>query len=414
MAFVIVVSMLVIVPGCIGQEEEEVTLSFYSWQIGEGAWFEYWDEDFIPAFEAEHPNIKINLWGVPYADYWDKAVVDFEAGTPPDVLGALVAGGRIYEWAAAGYIDPLDDLLADSDIPANFLEGPMADCTIDGKVYGLPGWARAIIPTYRKDLFEQAGITLPIEGMDAFKDAIVKLAALEGVVPIGEDFTTQGDVFAYLYGPSGKHLVDANGRPQLNDPDILEAMEFINWIVENEYTVMGTDTNTMRQWQCEGSIGIRWDGPWIWGTQMSLCPDEIDNFGYMLSPFPEHRTDGGVGAAWVIPTDAKNKDAAWKFIEFFATPEMQLALADRTGSTGARKGVIGDDWIAAHPHQENFIKQFEEFGYTASVLPGAEIYTSEVWKIFLDHATAYWFGDADLKSEMDDAQAEALEAMGMS
>ena len=64
----------------------------------------------------------------------------------------------------------------------------MADCTIDGKVYGVPGWARAIIPTYRADLFEQAGITMPIEGNEAFKDAIVKLAALDGVIPLGEDF----------------------------------------------------------------------------------------------------------------------------------------------------------------------------------------------------------------------------------
>lgn len=403
---------------------EPVTLDFFSFQVGSVPWEAVWTEDLIPLASAQYPDIEVNFYGAGYANYWEKAVIDFQAGMTGDLYFALVAAGRIYEWAAAGWLEPLDDYLAGTDILETFQEGPMEDVMYDGKIYGIPGWARAFCLVYSKSLFEEAGISTPIEGTDAFNDALLKLSDI-GVYPLGSDVTSKAahaDIWRLgTWAYSGTHLIDDQGELQLNSAENLEAVEYIGWLIDNNLTVVGQDYSTITEWIADGQIAMMMGGPWMYGTFEQIfeargTPELLDDIGFMASPFDDHRSDGGVGAALVMPSAAKDKDAAWKFMEVFAGPEMQLKLAERTGSTGCRifSEVPGlEDWIAENPHQEVFIQQLEEFGYRPQVLTGdLAVYSTEIWKIYIDHAQAVWLGSGDLEEEMNAAQAEALALIG--
>ena len=63
-------------------------------------------------------------------------------------------------WGKQGWLVPLDDLGDDYDY-ADMIPSVMNGLSYDGKLYAVPFYAESSFTFYRKDLFEQAGITMP-------------------------------------------------------------------------------------------------------------------------------------------------------------------------------------------------------------------------------------------------------------
>ena len=73
---------------------------------------EYWTE-FIKAYEATHPNVKIKKQPVPFREYIDKLTVRFAGNNPPDIVHLPTR--NYLAFASQGWLAPLDDFLAGSD-----------------------------------------------------------------------------------------------------------------------------------------------------------------------------------------------------------------------------------------------------------------------------------------------------------
>ena len=63
-------------------------------------------------------------------------------------------------WGKQGWLMPLDDLGDDYDY-ADMIPSVKNGLSYDGKLYAVPFYAESSFTFYRKDLFEQAGITMP-------------------------------------------------------------------------------------------------------------------------------------------------------------------------------------------------------------------------------------------------------------
>ena len=63
-------------------------------------------------------------------------------------------------WAKQGWLAKLDDLGADYDY-GDLLAPVKAGLSYDGTLYAVPFYAESSMTWYRKDLFEQAGLTMP-------------------------------------------------------------------------------------------------------------------------------------------------------------------------------------------------------------------------------------------------------------
>ena len=63
-------------------------------------------------------------------------------------------------WGKQGWLVPLDDLGDDYDY-ADMIPSVKNGLSYDGKLYAVPFYAESSFTFYRKDLFEQAGITMP-------------------------------------------------------------------------------------------------------------------------------------------------------------------------------------------------------------------------------------------------------------
>ena len=68
-------------------EAEVVELVYQNWTARDEEM--PWERELIAKFEETHPNIKVKLSVVPYAQHHDKIVVATKAGTPPDVFQVI-------------------------------------------------------------------------------------------------------------------------------------------------------------------------------------------------------------------------------------------------------------------------------------------------------------------------------------
>ena len=66
-----------------GGSGEEVTISIESWRTDDQA---IWDDEIIPAFQAEHPNINVEFLPTPPADYNAALSTRLQGGTAGDLI----------------------------------------------------------------------------------------------------------------------------------------------------------------------------------------------------------------------------------------------------------------------------------------------------------------------------------------
>jgi multiple sugar transport system substrate-binding protein len=139
-------------------------------------WIFQGEDVFVPnlvkAFEAEHPNITINVTDIPEDNYVTKIDTALAAGKPPDI-------GYMYEnrWMKAGRILPLDDIIqADGIDVSNYNPSAFSFCQLDGTTYCLGSYSGAIMLFYNKDLFDKAGLPYPSDTQPMTVDEYAALA----------------------------------------------------------------------------------------------------------------------------------------------------------------------------------------------------------------------------------------------
>ncbi len=153
-------------------QDEEVTLDLWMFLDGTG---------FLPsvveAFEAAHPNIKVQITDVPEGEYVTKVDTAFLAGQPPDI-----AFPYVIRWIRAGLVAPIDQTLEAAGVEIeDYNAGAVSrNCTLDGRVYCLGTFTAGYNIFYNKDSFDAAGVphlspTEPIT-IDEYADIVAQLA----------------------------------------------------------------------------------------------------------------------------------------------------------------------------------------------------------------------------------------------
>ena len=137
-------------------DEEVVTLSYIIWDNIQAEAH----EKMIAAFEAEHPNIKVDLEVFSWDSYWDKLNTALAGNDAYDVFWLNVAG--LPKRAANGLLLNLQPYM-DAD-PIDFSAFPdylVEAYQFNGDTYGIPKDIDTIALFYNKDLFDAAGVDYP-------------------------------------------------------------------------------------------------------------------------------------------------------------------------------------------------------------------------------------------------------------
>ncbi|GLW73830.1 sugar ABC transporter substrate-binding protein [Kitasatospora phosalacinea] len=320
-----------------GSSDGKVTLTLWeNAQPGAGA--EYWKAAGA-AYEALHPNVKINIQTIQNEDLDGKLQTALNSGSAPDIF-LQRGGGKMQAMVQAGQVQALD--LTDAD-KANAGAAGIAGYSIDGKVYAMPVDTQPEGIYYSKDLFQQAGITAPPTTMPELQDAIAKLKAI-GVAPIAVGAKDAWPAAHWYYNfalreCSQDTLKKAAQSLKFDDPCWTKAGEDLASFLKTEPFQQGFLTTSSQQGagSSAGMIanhkaGMELMGNWDPGVIASLTPDQkpLPDLGWF--PFPAVPGGQGDPAAIMGGLDGfslskKAPKEALDFLRFLVTTDQQKAYA---------------------------------------------------------------------------------------
>ncbi len=126
-----------------------------------GAGSAAWAKQTAAAFARSHPGTHVTIVSAPVAQYNEKFLTMYAAGTPPDVVGTYAMGfGTFYAKHMLADITP--QLHALNIHLSKYFHKSVVDTMMrNGKIYGLPFSDPPMVVLYNRTLFQKAGLTYP-------------------------------------------------------------------------------------------------------------------------------------------------------------------------------------------------------------------------------------------------------------
>jgi multiple sugar transport system substrate-binding protein len=139
----------------LAQSSAPVTLTYFTFSAAPDHLADL--DTMVQAFEAQHPNITIDVQTAPYADYFTKLQTAVAGGTAPDTFELNYENFVTY--ASAGSLLDISEQAA--PVAATYYPNAYGVFAQDGKQYGLPESFSDVLLFYNKDLFDAAGVAYP-------------------------------------------------------------------------------------------------------------------------------------------------------------------------------------------------------------------------------------------------------------
>ncbi len=309
---------------------EQIVLKFWDNQQTESGLSEF-QQIAIDEFMAANPNITVEVETIPYPEYQQRLQLAVQGGNAPDVATAdqIWTAGL----AAAGNIISLDDYVASSATVKkdNFFPGAWDSAVVDGKVYGIPFnvdvWQFSF---YNKDLLDAEGIDpnslSTWEGLRAAGQALTK-GGNYGIGLFshkGEDTTVVMNSFIFS---NGGDVLDSSGMCALNKQPAVEALDYLKSL--QPYApegILNNSSGTMRELFLNKTLAVEF---WPALEQPTLQSSDI-NWGFVNGTAPAGKTPVGAYGGWNLSvfSSSPNKDAAFKFVEFLTSKEVNGRVVD--------------------------------------------------------------------------------------
>ncbi len=295
-------------------------------------------QDLVKTFGEKNPGITVALTHIPSgADYRKRLAADFAAGTPPDVF--FLNYHRAVPYSAKNQLEPLNEYLAKSSVikADDFYEQALNAYRYEGKLNCLPQNISSPVMYYNKALFDQAQVPYPKNdwAWSDFLNAAQKIAALKS--PEGPIYGYGAEISFFRIAPfvwaNGGEVVDQQMRPTQLLLSTPAAQEAIQWYVDfqTKYKI-SPDAAADKSEDAptrfvNGRLGLFMDSRRVVPTFRATIGNKFD---WDVAPIPAGKTKATIlhSDGYCIAASSQHKDAAWKLIEFFASPAGQTKLTE--------------------------------------------------------------------------------------
>jgi len=279
------------------------------------------DDYFIPTY-----NVRVNVNLVQQG-----LIPATLTGKGPDVA-MFITPSDIINLAARNALVPLQDNSNFDDVTQRFQDTSMTPYTYMKKVYALPISEGFMMMYYRKDVFQELGITPP-KTWTEFYDLILVLQRNNLTIGVpGDETTFQTLVFQH----GGKYYkTDEWKETDFDSPEVLAA--FKQWTdFYSKYSLPVVYDFYSRFRTGEMPLGI---APYVMYNQLSIAAPEIKGLWEMV-PIPGvEQPDGSINNAntgivgglvtgggltgMTMFNKTKNKDGAWELMKWWTSAEIQ-------------------------------------------------------------------------------------------
>lgn len=411
-------------------ENPLITLTWYQWFDAETQEKEL--TPIIEAFEAENPNIKIELSAISNENYWDRLALDIASGVEGDIVTLDTGAGinTYYNQRKNGAFIPLDDYIKDCVLD----DGTNLETDIyqidsikrDGNIVAIPYLMfTAPMTAYNKAALEDAGIDpSELSTWNGYYKAANKLT---------QDIDGDGKIDIYGWGhPSYIETVSrwwhmhwlwtagggifpneeapyTSDRLIFNSKENIEAVTFLKNMYDTTAPQGNKTVSDLHAMFENGSIATVQVAIWTLANFQAMMSAEQYEDGFGLVPFPSDGDKEPILVTWgnplAISSNCEYPDEAFKFISFLLDKESQIKAMRRAAPVNK---LVYEEYEKEYPKQATFIKDTQEF--TMRNVPDIP-----QWNEF-DHIIQISISDALLgsktvKEALDWGQSEMIKAL---
>lgn len=241
----------------------------------------------------------------------------------------------------SGYIEPMQKFIDEDNYDLSQLEENILNYyRVDGELYSMPFNSSTPVMIYNKDAFEAAGLD-PEKAPETFAEVIDAAAKLKTDDMYGFSMLTYGWFFEQLVATQGGLYVNEdNGRSGdatealFNGPEGLNVFNFLdtmnkagtfgnfgtNW--DDIRSAFATEKVAMYMDSSAGVAGAITNAPFEVGVAYIPHADEVQRNGVVI----------GGASLWMSKGIAEEEqEAAWEFMKYMTTPEVQAQWHLDTG-----------------------------------------------------------------------------------
>lgn len=325
------------------------------------------NETIIPDFEAKHPNIKINLVVVAWADFDTKMQAMIAAGTPPDIWSHWGPSG-FQDYVKRGLVADLTPFIEKDKFDlSDFIPEVLDIYKVDGKIMGLPILTGGSFIFYNQNLFDAAGVPYPPTNWDdktwTYEAFLEKCKALTKADPANPNPATDvygcnlgfwpNDQYAWLWGqdfyPDSAYKTGFADVAYLDHPKVIEAFQArqdIVWKLHYMPDPAAVDAFGSGDIFKTQKVAMNLTGVWGWWNYV-----DIKDFKWGVAALPygaEGRRDVIFTDPWMLSSKSAHPNEAWTFLKYLASKEVQESWTKLTGAPPVRKSLL-ESWYKQFP-----------------------------------------------------------------
>ena len=250
---------------------EDVTLTYFTFSAAPDHLEDL--DTIVSAFEAENPNVTIDVQTASYDDYFTQLQTRVAGGDAPDTFELNYENFVTY--AEAGTLLDLTTAAGDALDPSVFYPRAYEVFAQDGIQYGLPETFSNVVLFYNKDLFDAAGLDYPTADWTWADEQAAAEALTDADAGVWGTFQPVSffEYFKVLAQNGGEFFTEDGTDVAFDTPEGVEAAE---WLLDKVGTIMPT----------EADMGGQDDATMFKSSQLAMWHNGIWQFAGMAdAPF---------------------------------------------------------------------------------------------------------------------------------
>lgn len=335
-------------------------------------------KDIVADFNASQEDIEVTPV---FQGTYEEALTKFNtvAGTKdaPTIMQTFEVGTKYM--IDSGHVQPVQKFIDEDNYDTSQWESNISNYyTVDGEQYSMPFNSSTPVLIYNKDAFKEAGLDPEKAPMtySELKDASKKLTKADGgeTSQYGFSILNYGWFFEEMLAGQGGHYVDnENGRngnatkATFNDELGLNVFNLISDMYnEGTFYNVGQNWDDMRAAFQSGKMAMYLDSSAGVKTIVDNAEFEV---GVSYLPIPDEADRQGViiggASVWMSSGIEEEKQrAAWEFMKYLTTPEVQADWHVKTGyfainPAAYEQDIVKEEW-EKYPQLKVTVDQLSE------------------------------------------------------
>lgn len=314
--------------------------------------------DLVKKFEADNPDVTVEVTAIPWDSAHDKFTSAIAAGTTPDL--AMVGTTWMGEFIGLKALDPTPAMIDGS----KFFEGAQATTVVNDTSYGVPWYVETRLVFYRTDIAEKAGITeapTTWEGLKDMAKAMQEKGGSKWGISLQPGATGSWQtVVPFMWSNGGELMNKDMTEFTFDEEKNVEALAYYQSYFTDGIANKSPAQGTTEADFASGDAPMFISGPWMMGAVEAAGGEGFaDKYDVMVMPEKEKSASFVGGSNLGVFKSTDNRDAAWKLVDFLTTDTTQVEWFGMSTDLPSVKSAWDDGALKGNEKLAKFGTQLE-------------------------------------------------------